>query len=276
MLRGKQVEKGRILALLLIATFWLASCAGDERVELDPSNVIAAADSAGKVLSGELTIRRDSANVPSIYFDTLYRYYAGARLLEREKRLDADSLVRVGVLAIDNVKDASLRKNGRRSLYAFLSRDSLRVARRDSLSIALRRTLEKMLDSTSLTSGARDQLVSDLTAKHRFEPEWRTTLDSLARSTVLTEVDILYFLDTVNRRVRIEDVLKFNEANDLAQYQAFTARLSQLASAQQDLVDRITFGVPLTAQDTVRQKADSVAAKSQQPPQTWPGAVRIQ
>lgn len=272
---GKLVVKVWILALLLLAPFTSISCGGDELPEVDPTDVIAAADSAGRALVGELAIVRDTANLPSIYFDTIYRYYAAARLIEREKRHAADSLVKLGVLAIDNVKTPALRQNGRQSLYLFLHRDSVLAVRRDSLSRGLRSALAAMLDSTTLAAEDLDELIAELTARHRFEPEWRTTLDSLTRSTVLIELEILNFLDSVGRRVQVDEVLKFTTANDMVQYQSLTTRLSEVAVAQQDLVDRITYGMPLPA-DSLGQKVDTPAGVTRQSPQSWPGAVRVQ
>ena len=270
------VVKVWILALLCAATGLLASCGGDELPEVDPVNVIAAADSAGRALSGEISILRDTANRPSHYFDTLYRYYAAARLIERDKRLNADSLSRAGVLAIDNLKNAATRANGRNVLRAFLTRDSLQVVRRDALASTLRASLLGLLDSTSIDSTEKEQLITQLTASHRFEPAWRTRLDSLTRETVRIELAILDFLDTASSRIRVEEVLKFSQANDIAQYQAMTTQLGQLALQQQELVDRVTFGIPLTPEDTARQGADSVAARPAQPSPTWPEAIKVQ
>ncbi|HET6511199.1 MAG TPA: hypothetical protein VFH43_03335 [Candidatus Kapabacteria bacterium] len=265
-----------ILALLAAATMTLAACGGDELPDVDPSDVLAAADSAGRALSGELSIQPDTAAKPSIYFDTLYRYYASARLIERDKRLDADSLSRAGVLAIDNVKDAPTRNHGKSILRAFLTRDSLRVVKRDSIASDLRRSMLRLLDSTAMDSVGKEDLIAKLTSRDRFEPVWRTQLDSLMRETVRIEFAILDFLDTAARRVRIEDVLKFTDGNDIAQYQAMTTRLGQLAMAQQGLVDRVTFGIPITPADSARQQVDSVAARPAQPKPTWPGAIRVQ
>jgi hypothetical protein len=270
------VVKVWILALLCAATCGLSSCGGEDLTDVDPANVIAAADSAGEALDGELDIRRDSLNRPSIYFDTLYSYYARARFLERDKRLDADSLAKAGVLAIDNVKDAAARSSGMRILQSFVGRDSLRSLQRDSIASALRLSMLRLLDSTSMDSVEKQELVARLTARDRFEPIWRSRLDSLTRETVMIEQSILHFIDTASKRIRIEEVLKFSDANDIAQYNALTARLGQLAMAQQELVDRVTFGIPMTAEDTMRQRADSVAARPSQPVPTWPGAIKVQ
>lgn len=270
--RGKLVDKGWILALLLTASLALEACGGEPLETVDPATVIAAADSAERSLSGELSIKRDSLLRPSIYFDTLLLYYSAARMIEREKRLDADSLARIAVLAIDNIKDEGSRNVGAAALRAFASRDSVRAARRESLASSLANSLKTMLDSSAMDAEDRTAMIAEVTSRKRFEPGWRTRLDQLTLATVKTELDILRLLDTAGRRVQIEESIQFLHPADLANYQSLTSRLGQLAAEQQSLVDAVTYGadpkLPAQTQDTL---ASAPAA----PKVSWPEAVRV-
>ncbi len=275
---SKLVDKVWILALVFAAPFLLLSCAGtDELPELEPEQVIAAADSAESALNGKLAVLRDSTNIPSIFFDTLYHYYASARMIEVQKRIDADSLSRAAVLAIHNVKDQGLRRDGITALNSFLQRDSIREAILDSLRGSLSTLMAGLLDSTSLAIDAMKEVLGELTTIRRFEPEYRSELDSLTNGTVQLEIEILQFMEEAARRIRFEEVLRFTDANDLARYQALTTRLGQLAMAQQVLVDRITYGIQ-PPKDGLN--ADTAAGTPPTPVkprvQSWPDAVRVQ
>ncbi|HET6511571.1 MAG TPA: hypothetical protein VFH43_05230 [Candidatus Kapabacteria bacterium] len=271
---SRLVDKVWILALVFTAPFFLFSCGGGEELpELDPEQIIAAADSANNALNGKLAVMRDSTNKPSLFFDTLYGYYASARMIEVQKRIDADSLSRAAVLAIHNVKDQPLRQNGLRTLSAFLQRDSLREAKLDSLRASLNSLMGKLLDSTALTPDERQGVIGELTTVKRFEPEYRRELDSLTHGTVQVELEILQFMEEASRRIRFEEVLKFTDANDLARYQSLTTRLGELAAAQQVLVDRITYGIQ-PVEDT--SAVDTTSPKAQPRAQSWPDAVRVQ
>lgn len=274
---SKLVDKVRILALFLSALFALDSCGDhDARPDLEPAQIIAAADSADNALNGKLAVMRDSMYRPSLFFDTLYRYYAFARMVEVQKRIDADSLSRAAVLAIYNVKDAGVRRVGMQRLNSFLHRDSIRTVRIDSLRRALPAVMASMLDSSSLTPEEKQNIIAELSSLRRFEPEYRRELDSLTHGTVQVELELLRFMDEASKRIRFEEVLRFADANDLARYQALTSKLGELATAQQILVDRITYGV-LPPEDTLA--TDSAAVKPspepRQPVQTWPDAVRM-
>jgi hypothetical protein len=282
LIRGRLVDKVRILALLIAAPFLVISCGGKEAATPDPDRFIAAADSASLAIEGKLAILRDTANRPSPFFDTLYSYYAAARRLEVEKRLDADSISRAAVLAVDNVKDAALRQRGISTLNAFLGRDSLRLVRREQLRGALKGSLTVMLDSAALPPKERPGVISELTALSRFEPDYRRELDSLTQNTILVELEILELMNSAGSRIKVEEVLKFADANDLARYQMLTTRLGELAAAQQLLVDRITYGVGASedslASATAKISQDTAGAQpAPRPPvQSWPDAVRIQ
>jgi hypothetical protein len=275
---GKLVDKVWILALLLIASFSLAACGGKEQPSLSTDRVIEAADSASQALEGKLAIVRDTANRPSIFFDTLYRYYASARMIEVEKRLDADSLARAAVLAIDNVKDAALRRRSVSTLNAFLRRDSIRASKRDSLRNSLAQWMTKRLDSTSFQPNDRASVIQALTSRMRFEPDYRRELDSLTHNTIAVELEMLNFLENASRRIKFEEVLKFSDANDLAQYQAFSVRLAELATSQQVLVDRITYGIQPTQNSSsgVKDSVSESPVPAQPRVQTWPDAVKVQ
>lgn len=282
LIRGRLVDKVRILALLIAAPFVVISCGGKDAAAPNPDRFIAAADSASQAIDGKLAVVRDTANRPSPFFDTLYFYYAAGRRLEVEKRLDADSLSRAAVLAVDNVKDAALRQRGINTLNAYLERDSLRLLRREQLRNMLNGSLTRMLDSAALPQKERTTVISRLTALERFEPDYRRELDSLTHNTIFVEREILDLMNSAGSRIKVEEVLKFADANDLARYQMLTTRLGELAAAQQLLVGRITYGVGASedslASATAKSSQDTAGAQpAPRPPvQSWPDAVRIQ
>ena len=260
---------------ILALTFAVTACNTSDTPVAEPEDLTAAADSAQRVAWGELQVVRTDSIRPSAFFDTTYKYLLQAVLVEREKRMIADSFARKTVLAVDRLQTKQQRDNGLLAIREMESRDSLWTIRLDSLRGLYIASAGAYLDSARVDSSDKREIIAKLTSTNRFIPAWRVELDSLTRETLRVQREIIHFIDTASRRIKIEGALQFSEPGDMTTYQAFTARLEQLAIDQSAAMDRslgINGAQPV---DSAATPGQTPAPPVQPPVRTWPQAVRV-
>ncbi len=224
-----------------IALFLLCLCCCTKSGRLEPEQLRNIADSASNAAwSGTAT----KPTTHSTLFDSLYRYYASAALIEKTRQRLEDSLT----VYVPILQSATAALNDSLRHAAILAFQSAMMSN-DSLHAALRNTIDQCshyVDTTlkrSYDPGSRTQLRAYLLKPERFAPNWRPIYDSLEQLTNGVVIDLLGLFDSAHGNVIFDSAggnrFRFRDIDLTSRYNALRDSLAHLGT-EQDVQRRST------------------------------------
>lgn len=220
------------LCLIALAVGVL-SCSGKRTPNIpDPESLADAADSA-RVAVWEPELAKSDTTTHSAFYDSALVYIRKSAVIERDKRLYAQSISGLTPLEPMHLKSPRYRRLAIDSLARYPAHDSVWSSGLESVVQSYRQFVTRTLDTLYTDSLRYGRALPDLLRRDLFYPHWRPQYDSVESAIVLRTLEVLRLVDSNARQIRFEDDLRFSDYDAAERYETLRKDLDSLAGEEQ-------------------------------------------